>query len=118
MEKRISKRKEQERKELLLKTKKRRLILTLSSLPPFILTVVFIVLYALRIHFAWLTGLTSLLWLLLGGLFIYAERKDWGRVNSKGVKTPDSNSVVTIYNIVLVFLLGAFFLAIMLYKIF
>ena len=65
MEKRISKRKEQERKELLLKTKKRRLILTLSSLPPFILTVVFIVLYALRIHFAWLTGLTSLLWLLL-----------------------------------------------------
>ena len=118
MKKTISKRKVQERLELLKQNKKRKLIITLSLLLPFLLSITFTVLYALKISYAWLTAITSLSWFALGGIFVYAYRKKWGFVNSKGVKTPESGSVVTIYNTVLVFALASFFLAMTLYKIF
>ena len=118
MKKKISKNKTQKREQLLKLTKSRNLITVLSSIVPFALTVTFIVLYALRNYYLWLTALTCISWLLLGGLFIYAHKNNWGCVNSKGVKTKENYAAVTVYNIVLVFLLAAFFLFIIIYKLF
>ena len=118
MKKKISKNKAQKREQLLKLSKNRKLIIGLSSIVPFALTVVFIVFYALRNYYLWLTALTALSWLSLGGLFIYAYKNGWGCVNSKGVKTKESYTAVTLYNIILVFLLAAFFLFIIVYKMF
>ena len=117
MKKRISKKKEFERRELLRQSKKQQLILGLSSIPPLVFTVVFIVIYAFKRFAIWLPATTSVLWLALGALFVYAQRSRWGFVTKKGVKSNENYSIVTIYNIVLVFLLGAFFLALTLYKV-
>lgn len=116
MKKKISKNKINQRNQLLKLSKNRRLILSLSSVVPFGLTIAFIVLYALRSYFIWLTALTAISWLLLGGLFIYAYKNEWGCVNSKGVKTKENYAAVTVYNIVLVFLLAAFFVFTIIYK--
>ncbi|MBE6645196.1 MAG: hypothetical protein E7612_07460 [Ruminococcaceae bacterium] len=116
MKKKISKNKAQKREQLLKLSKNRRLIIALSSIPPFALTVTFIVFYALRNYYLWLTALTALSWLLLGGLFIYSHKNGWGCVNSKGVKTKESYTAVTVYNTVLVFLLAAFFIFVIVYK--
>ena len=109
--KKVSKAKAQRRQALLEKTKSRRLILTLCSIPPFAVTVAFIVLQIFRISFLWLSLLGAVLWYALGGLFIYSERERWGYVNENGIKTERSHSAVSIYNIVLVFVLGVLFTA-------
>ena len=116
MKKQISKKKSIEREELLKQSKKHRLILSLSAVPPFVLTVLFIVLYALRASTPWLSAGASALWFALGGLFIYANKARWGYVTKKGAKSAESNTVVTVYNIVLIFILGAFFLALTIWK--
>ena len=118
MKKTISKRKDQERTELRKSYKKHQLIITLSLVPPFLLSVLFTVLYVFKISYLWLSATTALLWLALGGLFTYAYYKKWGFVTDKGVKTDKNNSIVTIYNIILIFVLAAFFIAMTLYKIF
>ena len=118
MKKKISKRKEEERREQARLLKKRQIIVTLSIIPPFLLSIVFTVLYALKTSYVWLTATTSLSWFALGGLFVYSLVKKWGYVNAKGVKTPDSGSIITVYNTVLVFALALFFLVMTLYKIF
>ena len=118
MKKIISKRKAQERLELIRQFKNHRLIIMLSLIPPFLLSIAFTVLYAFKISYAWLSAASALSWFALGGLFVYAFSKKWGFINSKGVKTPESGSIVTLYNIILVFALALFFLVMTLYKIF
>ena len=109
--KKLSQKKMQERLERREKAKKERLILTLCAIPPFIVTVVTIVLYALKITPAPLTCITAVLWFLLGGVFIYAMVKKWGYYLPSGSKSDTSTNVVTIYNIGLIFALGGLFLA-------
>ena len=118
MKKPISKRKARDRELLKKQSKKQNLIITLSFIPPIAASVVFIVLYALRISYAWLSGLTAALWFALGGLFVYALLKKWGYANSKGIKTEDNNIGITLYNVILIFMLALFFLVMTLYKIF
>lgn len=118
MKKTISKKKAKEREILKKQSKKQNLIVSLSFIPPLAATVVFIVLYALRISYAWLSGLTSALWFALGGLFVYALVKKWGFANSKGIKTEENNIGITVYNVILIFMLAVFFLVMTLYKIF
>ena len=118
MKKKISKRKTEQRQARLKQSKKYKLILALSAIPSFILTVVFTVLYAFRTSFVWLSALTALSWFALGGLFIYSTKARWGYVNKKGVESNESTSVVTIYNIILIFVLGALFSAFTVMKIF
>ncbi len=118
MKKTISKRKEKERQEQLEKLKKHQLITMLSLILPFSLSIAFTVLYAFRKSYVLLSAATSVSWFALGGLFVYALVKKWGFVNSKGVKSAESGSVITIYNTVLVFILAVFFLVMTLYKIF
>ena len=107
--KKMSAKKIQERQERRKKMKTEKLILTLSAIPPFVLTVITIILYACKRTFAWLTATTAATWILLGALFIYASAKKWGYTTAKGAKTNEKNSVVTIYNIVLIFALAALF---------
>ena len=114
MKKKISKRKQNERCELLRKSKVRRLIMALSTVLPFSATVVTTVMYALKNIKIWLLALTASLWFLLGALFIYALVKKWGYVSSSGARVKKSYSIVTVYNIVLIFLLGAFFTVLLL----
>ena len=103
---------------LLQQSKKHKLIVSLSLIPPFVASVVFIVLYTLKISYAWLAAITSVFWFALGGLFTYALVHKWGFINSKGVQTDESNMGITIYNVILVFMLAVFFLVMTLYKIF
>ena len=93
------------------KAKKERVILTLSSIPPFIVTVVTVILYALKIMSPALTAATGVLWLALGGVFVYALKKEWGYSLPSGARSDKSTNVVTVYNIVLIFLLAALFIA-------
>ena len=109
MKKKISKKKQVERNELLKKSKIRRLILALSVVPPFSMTVLSTVFYALKDIKIWLLSTTAALWFLLGALFIYALIKKWGNVSSVGARVKKSYSIVTVYNIVLIFLLGILF---------
>lgn len=110
MAKKLSKRKEEERRVKLALAKKQRLALIFSAIPAFILTVTMIVLYAgFDISRHWLTATTAALWYALGALFIYATVKKWGYVTNKGDEAKKNFSAITIYNIVLVFALAAFF---------
>ena len=100
MKKKISKRKERERRERIEEQKKRQLIVTLSVIPPFLLSILFTILYGFRISYWWLSAITSMSWFTLGALFVYSLVKKWGYVNAKGVKTPESGSIITVYNAV------------------
>ena len=111
MKKKISKKRTEERNALLAITKKRRLILALSTLPPTLATVCYIVLFALKVKIVWLPAVTSVLWAVLGCLFVYSSRSRWGNVNKKGVVSEESDSIATVYNTVLVFLLCLLFAA-------
>lgn len=108
--KKMSAKKIQERLERRKKMKRERLTLALSAIPPFILTIVTIILYACKLTYSWLMATTASAWLLLGALFIYANAKKWGYTTVNSSKTEEKNSVVTIYNIVLIFALAAFFI--------
>ena len=99
------------------KMKREKLVLTLSAIPPFVFTVIAIILYACKRTYAWLMATTASTWLLLGALFIYASVKKWGYTTAKGVKTDEKNSVVTIYNIVLIFALAALFIFLFIRKV-
>ena len=70
--KKLSPKKIEERRERRERAKRERIILTVSAIPPFILTVVTIILYACRITPSPLTAVTAVLWFALGGVFIYA----------------------------------------------
>ncbi len=110
--KKISKTKQIKREENIKEAKKQKLILILSTIPAFISAIASIIVYAIERHApTWLLAVTSAAWLLLGGLFIFALKKRWGFVTPKGVECRESRSIVTVYNVVLVFALGAFFLA-------
>ena len=109
--KKLSQKKIEERRERRARAKKERIILALSSIPPFVVTVVTIILYALKITAAPLTLITALLWAALGGIFIYGYKKRWGYTLPSGAPSDKSSSVVTIYNTVLIFLLAALFIA-------
>lgn len=90
---------------------KREKIILLSTTPvPIVLTVVLVILYIIdKSGLLWLTAATAASWFALAGLFLYAEKKKWGCINSKGAVTEDNFSIVTKYNIVLLFALGAVF---------
>ena len=118
MKKTISKRKAEERRALRKQAKKQNTIIVLSLIPPFLASVVFIILYAFKISYAWLSAVTSVLWFAVGGLFIYALTKKWGFISSSGIKTNENSSGVTVYNVILAFMLAVFFLVMTLYKIF
>jgi hypothetical protein len=109
--KKLSPKKIEERRERREKAKRERIILTVSALPPFILTVVTIILYACKITPSPLTAVTAVLWFVLGGVFIYAHKNKWGYSLPSGAKTDRSSNVVTVYNIVLIMLLGVLFTA-------
>ncbi len=114
--KKLSPKKIEERRERREKAKKERIILSLSAIPPFILTVVTIILYACRITPAPLLGATAALWFILGGVFIYAYKKKWGFSLPTGAKADKSTNVVSIYNIALIILLGVLFAALFIRK--
>ena len=109
--KKLSPKKIEERKERREKAKKEKIILTLSAIPPFIITIVTIILYAFKLTYAPLTCAVAVLWFALGGVFIYAYKEKWGYSLPTGAKSDKSSNVVTIYNIVLVFVLGGLFAA-------
>jgi len=109
--KKLSPKKIEERRERREKAKRERIILTVSAIPPFILTVVTIILYACRITPSPLTAVTAVLWFALGGVFIYAYKKKWGHSLPTGAKADRSTNVVTVYNTVLIMLLGVLFTA-------
>ena len=112
MAKKISKRKAEERKEKLALAKKQRITLICVSIPAFILTVTLVVLYAaIRFSNPWLFMATAVAWFALAALFVYAAVKKWGYVTLKGDPCEKNSSVITVYNIVLLFALGAFFTA-------
>ena len=112
MRKKISKKKQAERSERLEQTKKQRLILILSFIPAFAFTTVLIVFYAINKYgYPWLSLTTALCWLANASLFVYATKKKWGYTNKNGVVTEKSSSIVTVYNIVLLFVLAAVFTA-------
>ena len=110
MAKKVSKRKAEERKEKLALAKKQRIILACISIPAFLLTVTLVVLYAtIRFSNPWLFMTTALAWFALGALFVYAAVKKWGYVTVKGDPCEKNSSVITVYNIILLFALGALF---------
>ena len=110
MKKKISKKKQAERRRLLKLARNQRIILALSAVPPFAFTVTTIIIYAIKKQaFSWLLAVSSITWILLGALFIYADKKKWGCVSQVGVKTDDNTTVVTLYNIILIFALALLF---------
>lgn len=110
MKKKISKAKQEQRAKMLKTAKKQKIILTLSAIVPFAFTIALIISYAVKKAAAlWLLAASSAAWLALGGLFVYAAKKRWGYVTSNGAESRESYSVVTIYNIALIFVLGALF---------
>jgi hypothetical protein len=109
--KKLTPKKIEERKERRERAIKERIILTISSLPPFVITLVTVIFYALKRTYAPLTCLTSLLWFMLGGIFLYALKNKWGFSLPSGAKADRSSNVVTVYNIVLILLLGILFAA-------
>ena len=109
--KKLTPKKIEERRERRRKAKKERLILTLSAIPPFAVTIVTLILYACKITSPVLTGITSVLWLALGGVFVYSYMNKWGYSLPSGAKADKSSNVVTVYNIVLIMVLGVLFLA-------
>jgi len=119
MKKKISKRKQEERRQLRKAAKKQRIILTLSAVPPFAFTVTSLIVYAIKKQaFSWLLATSSITWILLGVLFIYASKKKWGYVTRAGVESNESSTVVTIYNIVLIFALAVLFAALFIKQLF
>jgi hypothetical protein len=114
--KKLSPKKIEERRERREKAKKERIIMTLSAIPPFILTVVTIILYACKITPAALLGATAAVWFVLGGVFIYAYKMKWGYSLPTGARSDKSTNAVTVYNIVLVILLGVLFAALFIRK--
>ncbi len=112
MKKKVSKRKQAERDARIDKAKREKLILFFSCIPSFAFTAVLIILYAINKYgYPWLSLTTALCWLALGSVFLYAKIKKWGFTNKKGVVTEKSTSVVTVYNIALLFVLAALFTA-------
>lgn len=110
VKKKISTKKQVERQKKLAMAKKQKLALICSAIPPFAFTVTLIVLYAaFRLAYPWLFIVTALSWFALGGLFVYAAVKKWGYVTVKGDPCEQNSSVITIYNIVLLFALGVLF---------
>ena len=110
--KKISKRNQTERQNRINNAKKQRIILLLSCIPSFAFTVVLTVFYAINKYgYPWLSLTTALCWLVSASVFLYARKKKWGYTNKKGVVTSESCSVVTVYNIVLLFILAALFTA-------
>ena len=110
MKKKISKKKQIERQKNLKMAKKQKLTLILSAILPFALTITLMVLYgAFRIAYPWLFIVTALSWFALGSLFVYAAVKKWGHITHKGDTCENNTSVITIYNIVLLFALGVLF---------
>lgn len=116
--KKLSPKKIEERRLRREKAKTERIILTAAAMPPFIATIVTIILYACKITPSALIGSVAGLWFILGGIFIYALKKKWGYSLPTGAKSDKSTNVVTVYNIVLIFLLGALFAALFLRQIF
>ncbi len=112
MKKKISKRKQKEREERLNNAKNQRLVLLFSCIPSFAFTTILIVFYSINKYgYPWLSLTTSLSWLVSASVFVYAKTKKWGFTNKNGVVTDKSYSVVTVYNIVLLFVLAALFAA-------
>ena len=109
--KKLSQKKIEERRIRREKAKVERLILTVTAIPPFIATIVTVILYACRITPAPLTGAVAGLWFILGGVFVYALKNKWGYSLPTGARSDKSTNVVSVYNIVLIFLLGALFAA-------
>lgn len=110
MAKKISKRRQEERKKQLALAKKQKIALMVSAVPAFAFTITLIILYAaFSISALWLFATTAACWMALGGLFIYAAVKKWGYITEKGDESKKNASVITIYNIVLIFALAAFF---------
>ena len=109
--KKLSQKKIEERRARREKAKRERLILTLTSIPPFTVTVVTVILYALKITSPVLTAATGVLWLALFGVFVYALIKEWGYSLPSGARSDKSTNAVTVYNTVLIFLLAALFIA-------
>ena len=110
MKKKISKKKQIERDALRASSKKHKLIVALSAIVPFAITVAMLISYAVtKFVYLWLCATTAVSWLALGGLFLFAHIKKWGFVTKKGVAVKENFSIVTIYNIVLIFALAAVF---------
>ena len=107
--KKISTKKQLERKQKLKLAKKQKLWLIGAAIPPFAFTITLIILYALKFVYPWLFITTAFSWFALGGLFVYAAVKKWGYVTIKGDPCEKNSSVITIYNIVLLFALGVLF---------
>ncbi len=110
MKKKISKKKAEERNALRASAKKHRLIIALCATVPFLITAAMLITYAVTKYvYLWLCAATAVSWLALGGLFVFAHAKKWGFVTKKGVEAKENFSVVTIYNIILIFALAAVF---------
>lgn len=116
MKKKISKKEAEERKIRLREFKKQRLILDLATIPPICFTILFIVFYAIKKTVAWIPAVASGLWFIVGGLFIFAMRKKWGFVTRSGAKSDNNATIATIYNVILIFFLAVFFLAVTIKK--
>ena len=119
MKKKISKKKQIERDALRASSKKHKLIVALSAIVPFAITVAMLISYAVTKYvYLWLCAATSVSWLALGGLFLFAHFKKWGFVTKKGVTVKENFSIVTVYNIVLIFALAAVFAVLFITKAF
>lgn len=110
MRKKVSKRKEQERKILRTSAKRHSYMILLSSIVPLLVTVAMLITYAVTKYvYLWLCAACAVSWIALGALFLFAHVKKWGYVTKKGVESSENFSVVTIYNIVLIFALAILF---------
>ena len=119
MKKKISKKKMEERKALKKSAKQHGLIIAVSALLPFLITVAMLISYAITKYvYLWLCAATAVSWLALGALFIFAHVKKWGFVTKRGVESKSNFSVVTIYNIVLIFALATVFAVLFITKAF
>ena len=119
MKKKISKKKADERKIMRASAKTHKLILALSAAVPFLITVAMLISYAVTKYvYLWLCAATALSWLALGCLFLFAHVKKWGFVTKKGVESKENFSIVTIYNIVLIFALATVFTVLFIMKAF
>jgi hypothetical protein len=119
MKKKISKRKQEERKILRTASKKHKYTILFSAIVPFLVTVAMLVTYAIKKYvYLWLCAATAVSWFALGGLFIFAHVKKWGFVTKNGVESKENFSVVTIYNTVLVFALAVVFTVLFITKAF
>ena len=119
MKKKISKRKQEERKILRTASKKHKYTILFSAIVPFLITIAMLISYAITKYvYLWLCAATAVSWFALGGLFIFAHVKKWGFVTKNGVESKENFSVVTIYNTVLVFALAIVFTVLFITKAF